>query len=288
MFRLTTLAAAFLLIASYDTPKVYPLHSDPSTPLNLNLPMESSPTDIFLTLAGGSWQKVNDPRMKSRYAIIRYVDGEYARVVQSLPAQKNGFRYKVGAPIDAKQLHYALMRGSAANPGDQVQITNIQFRDKEIVIQINGGTKSKFNWRQHVSISAGPIPSSTVVPDNPSFQKLGAQLILDFGKSVPDLTPDELKKDLAPFLNFAGEHSSAVNWVDTLPKVYQDAIKDHTAITGMNHDMVTAAMGRPDQKVREPDDTGHETEDWIYGHPPAKVIFVTFSGDKVIRVRSYN
>jgi hypothetical protein len=58
-------------------------------------------------------------------------------------------------------------------------------------------------------------------------------------------------------------------------------------VVGMNHDMVLASMGRPDQKVREYDDEGRETEDWIYGHPPEKTVLVTFLGDKVIRVKSY-
>ncbi len=51
--------------------------------------------------------------------------------------------------------------------------------------------------------------------------------------------------------------------------------------------MVLAALGRPDQKVREQNDQGIETEDWIYGNPPAKTVFVTFQGDKVIRVKQF-
>jgi hypothetical protein len=28
-----------------------------------------------------------------------------------------------------------------------------------------------------------------------------------------------------------------------------------------------------------------ELEDWVYGKPPGKIVFVTFKGNKVIRVR---
>ena len=48
-----------------------------------------------------------------------------------------------------------------------------------------------------------------------------------------------------------------------------------------------AAIGRPDRKVREKGPDGNETEDWIYGNPPAKTIFVSFEGDKVTQVHQY-
>jgi hypothetical protein len=103
---------------------------------------------------------------------------------------------------------------------------------------------------------------------------------------VPNLNADQLKTDLAPFLDFS-KHSAAMNWVDTLPPKFQKAIKDHFAVVGMSHDMVIAAMGLPDKKIREWDDQGRETEDWIYGLPPSPSTFVTFVGENVVRVKQY-
>jgi hypothetical protein len=290
MFRLTTVVSALMLMTCLNFSSVYPLRPQAASPLDAAFSGISTLPGIFLTVVQTSNTKADKSQMQSRLAIIRYVDGEYAHVVQPLPADKDGFRYNVGQAIDPKQLRTALMHGSAANPGDQVQITNIEFREKEIIVSINGGTKKHFDLRQHLQISMTGVPSTTVTPANdPAVQvRIGAELILAFGKRVPDLSPDELKHDLSPFLNFGGEHSSAVNWIDTLPPEIQKAIKNRTAVVGMNHDMVLAAMGRPDQKFREYDDNGHETEDWIYGHPPEKTVLVTFLGDKVIRVKSYN
>lgn len=290
MFRLTSLVGALVLMASMDFPRAYPLRPQVVSPLDAAFESTSTPPDIFLTVDQSSNSKGSKAQTQSRLAIIRYVDGEYAHVVQPLPAQRDGFRYAVGQPIDAKQLRSALIRGSAANPGDQVQITNIEFREKDIVISINGGTKGHFDLRQHLHVSMSGVPTTSVTPANTTAvqTKIGAELVLEYGKHVPDLTPDELKHDLSPFLNFGGEHSAAVNWVDTLPPQFQQAIKNRTAVVGMNHDMVLAALGRPDRKVREYDDNGHETEDWIYGHPPEKTVLVTFLGDKVIRVQSYD
>jgi hypothetical protein len=43
-------------------------------------------------------------------------------------------------------------------------------------------------------------------------------------------------------------------------------------------------MGHPTHKSRETKD-GLETEDWVYGTPPGKITFVTFNGNKVIKVK---
>ena len=102
------------------------------------------------------------------------------------------------------------------------------------------------------------------------------------------MSAEDLMHDLGAFLDFSKEHSAAVNWIDTLPPQFKQAIKDRLAVVGMDHEMVLAAMGRPDHKVRERDPNGEQTEDWIYGSPPAKTIFVTFNGDKVIKVKEYD
>lgn len=229
------------------------------------------------------------PELTGRLAIIRYVDEEYARVVQPLPSRKKGFSYKVGQKIDPNKLRSALAYGAAANPGDQVQITDIQFRHKSIIVSINGGTKKHWDWRKHIQISmGGAVPVVQSTPANSQGPtRIGAQLVLEFPSGVPDLTPDQLKQDLSPFLNFESEHSAAVNWIDTLPPQFKNAIENHKAIAGMDRDMVLAALGRPDKKVREFDENGHQTEDWIYGLPPERSTLVTFSGNKVIRVKTY-
>lgn len=287
MFRLTSLVTALLLLASMDFPRISLLPQQSAAQLNAAFASASTPPDIFVTAGQCSKAKAGTPEARARLEIIRYVDQEYARVVQPLPSQKQGFHYVVGKPVDPGRLRSALARGSAANPGDQVQITNIEFREKQIIVSINGGTKKHFNLRQHVQVSMGGVPMTTSSPTAGAPSQKGADLVLDFGGRVPDLTPDQLKADLSPFLSFGSAQSAAVNWVETLPPEFQKAIKDHTAIVGMNHDMVLAAVGRPDQKVREYDDNGRENEDWIYGHPPEKTTLVTFLGDKVIRVKSY-
>ncbi|MFN8007179.1 MAG: hypothetical protein U0V70_09195 [Terriglobia bacterium] len=47
----------------------------------------------------------------------------------------------------------------------------------------------------------------------------------------------------------------------------------------MTKDPVIAALGRPLRKIRERKVT-QESEDWVYGEKPQKVVFVTFQDGK--------
>lgn len=226
----------------------------------------------------------------NKLAIIRYIDGEFAKVVRPLPSVKPGFYIKPDGQVDQQALQRALVLSlPAASPGDTVQITGVEFKPKEIRVNINGGSHPRTSLRDRVHIEmGGPWPTSRVMQDQPvGLVKLGSTLIVDFGGPVPDVNPDQLKGYLAPFLNFAQERSAAANWIDTLPAKFRDAIAQHTAIEGMSQEMVLAALGRADHKVREWQLDGTETEDWIYGSPPGKTIFVTFIGAAVVRVEQF-
>lgn len=226
-------------------------------------------------------------RGSSRILLIRDVDGEFAKAVEPLPGGKHGFKVSVGKPINKQSLSDAVrLYGLAASPGDVVQITRMDFRSDEIVIQINGGGKKRFHLRDHLQVGVGNVSTPAPVYEPPTPP--GSTIVLDYGRPIPDMSPDDLKRDLGVFLDFSKEHSAAVNWIETIPPKFKEAIQDHRAIVGMDSEMVLAAMGRPDHKVRERDPSGTETEDWIYGSPPTKTVFVTFAGDNVIRVKEYN
>ena len=241
-----------------------------------------------------------------RLAIIRAISGEYVKAQISLPGGKQGFHLEANRPFvppagpaqsddDAFAPSHVIVpvRAPAIHQGDRIQITGIEFREKSIVLDLNGGGKQKWHLRDHLQIGVGgPMPTATVQPVNSGPPGLvegqGSTLFLDFGRKLPDLTPDELKHALAPVLNFDSHRSPGQQYAATLPPEFQQAIKNGIAAVGMDHDMVLAAMGRPDRKVRERNADGVETEDWIYGIPPGKTVFVTFIGEKVVRVEKFN
>ncbi len=86
-------------------------------------------------------------------------------------------------------------------------------------------------------------------------------------------------------LNFAKARSAAVQWFDSLPPEMKKAIQDRKAVVGMDREEVVAAMGKPDHKIRERDSDGNDTEDWIYGQPPSKTVFVHFTGERVTSIQ---
>src|ERR1700693_757967 len=273
-FRTTiVLAAALALLADtsdvnrYRTPM---LAGSPTLgPLSDPGPMP----EIYVSVVQQTSGKKPPVQPQPRVEVVRYVSGEFAKVLKPIPAGKKGFKVEVGKKLDESELKTALRsHGQAANPGDTVQVTGIEFRNKEIVVEINGGGRSSFNIRDHLQVGVGQT-MQTPLETSGSHKNNGGTLVLDFGRSVPDMSADDLMSDLQVFLDFTKEHSGAVNWLDTLPPQFKEAIQDHQALEGMNHDMVLAALGRPAHKVRERDPDGSETEDWIYGTPPARTTF---------------
>jgi hypothetical protein len=324
VLRMACIAASAALLFSADVPQVSrvvtPAPSRGAIPSNLSVPLfwdlpstsgdSSSPSSGSSasnpSASGGS--SANQPTVpdqdqskspgtlqeESRMQILRYVDGEFARMVAPLPGSKKGFHAKVGEPLDQAALRKAIRSsGAALNAGDSVQITKLDFLPRGILVELNGGGNSHRNWRDHLQLSLGvptPLSTSTTTTDNrppQATQKSGATFYLDFNRSLPDMSPDQVKKYLTVIMDFSKQRSAAIQWTDSLPPQIQEAIRDKRAVVGMDREMVMAAMGRPDRKVRERDPVGNDIEDWIYGHPPSPTTFVRFLGEKVSQIDQY-
>src|ERR1700720_1802454 len=299
------LALTFLLFADADVPQVNSLRPPASSNLG-TLPGDEIP--LFGNDASDSDQqnpsnaqdksqngsKNTSLQDSSRLNLIRYVSGEFARAIKPLPAGKDGFIVRVGQPADIDMLERQVAtHGAAVNTGDHVQITKLEFHEKQIIVDLNGGGRGKKRLRDRIHLEMGGIPTAqttTTQQDQgpPGLQPgLGSTLFLEFGKPLPDLSPDDLKKLLAPFLDFAKQRSASVQWFDTLPVEMKQAIQERKPVVGMDREEVVAAIGKPEHKVRERDAEGNDIEDWIYGQPPSKTVFVRFTGTRVTSVKQY-
>jgi hypothetical protein len=308
MHYLLAITIALLFFADADVPKAMSLRSEPHDaapkfPSGESIPLfplvMSSPEQDQPQPAPASGKKSTTLQETSKLALIRYVSGEFAKARKPLPAGKEGFTFYTDKPVNQENLDHAVAtHGAAVNTGDNAQITNLEFRERTIVVDINGGGRSKRHWRDHIQFGIGgpPVPvgqpTTTTTAQEPQGPPgiqpgMGGTLYVEFPKAVPDLTPDELKQILGPFLDFSKERSAAVHWIDTLPPEMKKAITERHAVLGMDREEVLAAMGRPDRKVRERDANGNDTEDWIYGHPPDKTIFVRFTGERVTAIKQY-
>jgi hypothetical protein len=292
---------AFLLLADADVPRFNSLR--PSEKPSLNFPVDEE-IPIFPNVADPSDSSQaqskpasvsNQPLQEtSKLTLIRFVSGEFAKAVKALPAGKQGFGFSVGKPLNSELLDRAVAsHGAAVNSGDNVQITGLEFRAHQIVVDVNGGGRGKHHWRDHLQIGIGggyPTVQSTSTQETgpPGLQPgMGSTIFLEWNKFVPDMTPDELKQILSPFLNFQRERSASVQWIDTLPPEMKKAIQERRPVVGMDREEVVAAMGKPDHKVRERDSDGNDIEDWIYGQPPSKTVFVRFNGDHVTKIQQF-
>jgi hypothetical protein len=296
------------LFADADVPRVNslrpPANPSPSFPSDDEIPLfPNAGASLDDTQSQNQSQsKTTPPAAKnttlqetSKLNLIRYVSGEFAKAIKPLPAGKEGFHVNVDKPVQTDLLDRAVAtHGSAVNTGDKVQITKLEFRDHQIVVDVNGGGRGKRHWRDHIQVGLGgggyPTmqPASTQDQGPPGMQPgMGSTIFLEFNKPLPDLTPDELKQILSPFLNFAKERSAAVQWFDTLPPEMKKAIQDRRPVVGMDREELIAAIGKPDHKVRERDSDGNDIEDWIYGQPPSKTVFIRFQGDHVTSIKQF-
>jgi hypothetical protein len=302
------LSLTLFLFADADVPRVNslrpPANPSPSFPSDDEIPLfpNAGASSDDAQSQNQSQSKTTPPAAKnttlqetSKLNLIRYVSGEFAKAIKPLPAGKEGFHVNVDKPVQTDLLDRAVAtHGSAVNTGDKVQITKLEFRDHQIVVDVNGGGRGKRHWRDHIQVGLGgggyPTmqPASTQDQGPPGMQPgMGSTIFLEFNKPLPDLTPDELKQILSPFLNFAKERSAAVQWFDTLPPEMKKAIQDRRPVVGMDREELIAAIGKPDHKVRERDSDGNDIEDWIYGQPPSKTVFIRFQGDHVTSIKQF-
>ena len=301
------LSLTLFLLADADVPRINSLRPSanptPSFPSDDEIPLfpnAGASSDSAQSQGQSSSKSTPAPKSAtlqetSKLNLIRYVSGEFAKAIKPLPAGKEGFHVAVGKPLQGDLLDRAVAsHGPAVNTGDNVQITKLEFHDRQIVVDVNGGGRGKRHWRDHLQIGLGsggypPMQTSSTQDQGPPGMQpgMGSTIFLEFNKSLPDLTPDELKQYLSPFLNFAKERSAAVQWIDTLPPEMKKAIQDRRPVVGMDREELVAALGKPDHKVRERDSDGNDIEDWIYGQPPSKTVFVRFLGDRVTSIKQF-
>ena len=216
-----------------------------------------------------------------RVQLIRGLSAEYATAKVPLPRSKKALSYQAGGTWDKQQWDAAGKQyGPAARVGDLVQLTKVTLESDKILLEINFGMKSGRKWYDRIEVGMGG--RTTPVSTNQSTAPGGTNISVAFPDGVP-ASVVEVKKALAPILDFE-KRSATENYVETLPPAIQTAIKDKKAVEGMDKDQVLLSMGRPKSKIRESKD-GEDTEDWVYGTPPGKIVFVTFNGNKVIRVK---
>ena len=173
MFYRIAIPLSLLLSASMDLPQLLPTRpAEPkaaeSFPADDHIPLYlvTEPSgDQDQNASGSASSKKNSTlQEKSKLALIRYVSGEFAKARKPIPGGKEGFTLFADKPLDEETLNHAVtLHGAAINTGDNAQITNLEFRDHTIVVDVNGGGRPKRSWRDHIQFGMGgpPMPTTT-------------------------------------------------------------------------------------------------------------------------------
>ncbi len=216
-----------------------------------------------------------------RVEIVRGLSSEFATLKAFLPQSKKPLEFESTGKYDPKEWQEAGKKlGPAGRTGDQVQITKVTLEHDKILLEINGGIKSGRKWYDHVQAGMGTANGPIGQSGTPTA---GTYLAIVFHKPLPTMRSNDIKKMLAPIMDFE-KHSATQLYTETLSPELQLAIKEKRAVEGMDKDQVLLALGRPVNKSRETKD-GIDIEDWIYGKPPGRITFVTFNGNKVMKVK---
>lgn len=279
--RIFGLASALLLCSTFtfaQAPGSDAPAAQKADPFQVNLSKQQEKQPVVL-----SKEKLTK---EGKLDIIRGMTAELGYARKPFPFGKTGVTIKDGKiinPSEDQMQDIMASYGAAIKAGEAAHITDIKFKDKSLVFDINGGPVRKKKWYEHMQVGVG---GGTVSPGQPTDDTNihGSLVELDFDNYVPEVTPAQLKQLLDPIINFSAK-SATEAYLDTVPPKAKQAIADHKALVGMDRDMVTYALGRPPKKYRDKDGDV-DYEEWIYGEPPHEVEFVRFVGNEVVRIET--
>lgn len=229
-----------------------------------------------------------------RIELLRGLMSEYATMKVPLAKSKKPLEFYPDGTFNLKYWEDAYRQfGHAAKPGDQIQITKVTFEGDKLLFDINGGLTSGRKWYDHIQLNGGmtgptmdpqqptndggPVPAS----GSPTF---GTYIVIVFRKPMENLTSAQVKKMLAPIMDF-DPHSAATLFSETMSPEMQKAIKDKRVTVGMTREQVKMILGQSEHHGRETTQDGLDTEWMQFGKPPGKITFVTLAGNKVIAVK---
>jgi hypothetical protein len=244
--------------------------------------MRAFATAAILSLLPSLFWAGNKLSVEDRIELTRGLMAEYGTVKVLLPRSSKPLEFDAKTGYDKTQWEaIARATGPAARAGDLVEVTKVELEDNKIVLQINGGFKGGRKWYDNVQVGMGG--GTAPIAGNRSNAPGGTSIAILFHQPLEPIKAAAIKKMLAPVIDFE-KHTVTEIYSETLPPEVQQAIKEKRVTEGMNREQVVMALGRPAHKSRETKD-GLELEDWVYGTAPGKITFVTFNGDKVIKVQ---
>jgi hypothetical protein len=223
----------------------------------------------------------------TRFSILGSLIAAEGAARVPMPLGKTGVELSANGAIARDKLQKELAENSQAIlPGKIVTITDIEFHDKSIEFEIDGGGTKKKNILSNIQIGVGGAATKQDDQKKTPDAK-GSKITLLFPQKLPkEMTTDEIKDLLNPVLDFS-KQSIAKTGIEALPPEFQEAVKAKEARVGMDANTVLLALGQPNKRHREKNAEGTELEDWIYNGRGRRNTLVTFEKDVVVKVTQY-
>ncbi|HEU0118947.1 MAG TPA: hypothetical protein VFQ91_00355 [Bryobacteraceae bacterium] len=237
---------------------------------------------LFLLLPAALTAKEKKLSDDERMALLRGLTAEYAKAKILIPRSKKPLPIHPNGAWSRETWDKAgVEQGPAARVGEMVQITKVRIEDNRVELELNHGLKTGPKWYERVEVGMGT--NTTPISGRDNVAKAGTNLAIVFGKNIETLDVAEVKKMLGQVLDF-DMRSVTETYMEKLPEPVRKAIEQKRVIEGMDREQVRLALGQPVRKERRVED-GDELEDWMYGRPPGKMTFITFTGSKVTKVK---
>src|SRR5207249_1933778 len=127
-----------------------------------------------------------------------------------MPLGKNGVDLSENGVIDRDKLQKEIAsNGQAITPGKVVSITAIEFGDKTMEFELNGGGTKKKSVLSRIQIGVGGTSSQGTPQAQAQAQAIGSKITLKFSGKVPsDLSVEQLKDLLNPVLDFTKQSTA--------------------------------------------------------------------------------
>src|SRR5215470_18703814 len=167
---IVAISSSLLLFADADVPRAMGLRSPDASAKpnfsNAEVAIFPAPEDPQQQAAAPSQGRKDKLQETSKLDLIRYVSGEFAKAAKSLPAGKEGFLLYADKPLNAELLDRAVAtHGAAVHAGENAQITKLEFRDRTIVVDVNGGGRGKKRFLDHLHVDMGGVPTMRSTSD---------------------------------------------------------------------------------------------------------------------------
>src|SRR5262245_20943006 len=242
---------------------------------------------VILGLATAAHAQLNQ---NQRFSIIGSMIATEGAARIPMPLGKTGVELSANGLVNRDKLQKELAEnGNVILPGKVVIITAIDFNDKSIEFEIDGGGTKKKNIQQilgNIQVGMGGASAPQDQKKETPAAKGSTVTLLFPGKIPQDMTPEQLKTLLEPVLDFT-KQSFLRTGIEALPPEFQEAVKAKEARIGMDSNTVLLALGQPNRRNREKSAEGIDQEDWIYSGRGRRVTFVTFEKDVVVKITQY-